>query len=329
MDDHLSFSFRVVPWRPFVIAVTLGLAWPVHAEEPLLNLGAEAQGSAPMQPNRESNLPSDEPEVDKGGMTQKEKQANAEDQADKQKPPEWGYHDELAPRHWAELSPRYALCGEGQSQSPINLKRQGAVGTTGLPGFDVHYRETVLKTEFDGKRLKVNVPVGSYVRLQNRRYELIHYEFHTPSEHQKDGFAYPAELQWVHKDGEGNYVNVAVLFREGQANEALETVLSNLPGEMNQERVNEGVKLPATDFIPPSRKFYKYHGSLAHPPCTESVYWMVFDQPLEASVSQLTRLQEYLGNNARPVQPLKARTLLKSWPDESEQAADYPFYYTP
>jgi carbonic anhydrase len=323
-------------WLALSLVGLLGFSGGVAAEDSLLNLGAEAQGlsqGGERDGNGEENdLSRNQPQVDKGGMPNGGKNGEADKaqkNAESETPPEWGYHDDKAPRHWADLSETYALCGSGQAQSPIDIKRQGAVGTTGLPGFDIHYRETVLKTEFDGKRLKVNIPVGSYIRLQNRRYELTHYEFHTPSEHHKDGFAYPAELQLVHKDGEDNYVVVAILFREGDAHEDLAIVLENLPGEINQEKVNQSVKLPPANFIPGTRKFYKYHGSLTHPPCDEGIYWMVFDQPLEASVSQLQRLQDYLGNNARPVQPLKARTLLKSWPDQSGRAAEYEFYYTP
>jgi carbonic anhydrase len=62
---------------------------------------------------------------------------------------------------------------------------------------------------------------------------------------------------------------------------------------------------------------------MTQPPCDEGVYWMVFKQPVEASAAQLQQMTEYLGTNARPVQPLNARTPLKSWPDRQVQESFY------
>ena len=317
----------------------LALGWlsvsGVMAEDSLLNLGAEAEKLETAESQTQAGAPSNadadaETDVDKGGFAKADADKKSED-ADASNPatPSWGYHDQKAPRHWAELSPDFVLCDQGQSQSPINIQRQKAVGTTGLPGFDVYYRKTALKTVFDGRHLKVTIPVGSYINLENRRYELTHYQLHTPSEHQLDGFAYPAELQLVHDDGQGNQVAVSVLFREGDKNPHLETLLQHLPKAVNEPRVTESVQLHPAKFLPGTSKFYKYHGSMTYPPCHQNVYWMVFAQPLEASVGQLQKLQAFLGNNARPVQPLKARTLLKSWADQPPEMIGNEFYYTP
>src|SRR5688572_20508283 len=37
------------------------------------------------------------------------------------RPAHWGYAGEDGPTAWATLSPVYALCGNGQAQSPINI----------------------------------------------------------------------------------------------------------------------------------------------------------------------------------------------------------------
>ena len=58
-----------------------------------------------------------------------------------------------------------------------------AVGTTGLKGFDVHYREAVLRIVNTGRTIKVNYPAGSYINIGKQRFDLLHYRFHTPSEH--------------------------------------------------------------------------------------------------------------------------------------------------
>ena len=33
----------------------------------------------------------------------------------------WGYSGHEGPEHWGELSPKFATCSSGKSQSPINL----------------------------------------------------------------------------------------------------------------------------------------------------------------------------------------------------------------
>lgn len=66
------------------------------------------------------------------------------------------------------------------------------------------------------------------------------------------------------------------------------------------------------------RNYYNYTGSLTTPPCAEQVAWRVFESPIEVSASQVLRFMRYvgandgsLGLNARPPQPLNARSLTR------------------
>ncbi len=79
-------------------------------------------------------------------------------------------------------------------------------------------------------------------------------------------------------------------------------------------KLEEIVPLKVTDF-------YRYHGSLTTPGCNEIVEWNVVDKPvLTLSDEQILQLQSLLDNdgypilsNARPIQQLNGRTILRSF----------------
>lgn len=315
MKKRFSFIFTLLIALPFYSANNLAA--------PLIDLSAEAK----KQENKSAtstSVVSENDEADKKDDQPKSSKEKAKSKP--KKPPHWGYFGEEGPKYWGELAPEFATCKTGKNQSPINLKPQKAVGTTSLPGFDVYYRETALKLVNNGHTLQVNIPLGSYIKIDGHRYELLQYHFHTPSEHQRDGFNYPMEMHLVHKDGDGNLAVIAILFQEGDENETLAELMSFLPQKLKKQEVHESVKIHPAKFFPADKKFYKYSGSLTTPPCSEGVYWMVFKQPIQASVTQLEKMHEYLGSNARPVQRQNARTLLKSWPDRNRANTVYEFY---
>ncbi|QBZ83583.1 Carbonic anhydrase [Hydrogenovibrio crunogenus] len=311
------FSFIVI------LLVALPLYSANNVAAPLIDLGAEAKKQAQKSTTTQPAEPEKEAATK---VAEKQKESQKKSKPKPKKPPHWGYFGEEGPKYWGELAPEFATCKTGKNQSPINLKPKEAIGTTSLPGFDVYYRETALKLVNNGHTLQVNIPLGSYIKINGHRYELLQYHFHTPSEHQRDGFNYPMEMHLVHKDGDGNLAVIAILFQEGEENETLAKLMSFLPQTLKKQEIHESVKIHPAKFFPADKKFYKYSGSLTTPPCSEGVYWMVFKQPIQASVMQLEKMHEYLGSNARPVQPKNARTLLKSWPDRNRANTVYEFY---
>ncbi|MDX1795859.1 MAG: carbonic anhydrase family protein [Hydrogenovibrio sp.] len=303
----LKIAFLTVIW----LALPLAGMPALGQQAPLIDLGAEAKKHQTVTPESHDQKP-----------THSEKKA-AEQPS---KPVHWGYSGKEAPRYWADLSPKFGLCKTGKNQSPINLMDEIAVGTTSLPGFDVHYRDNVLKILNNGHTVQVNYPLGSYIKINNHRYELMQFHFHTPSEHQYNGFNYPMELHLVHRDGYGNLAVIGILFQEGKANPTLQKILDHLPKKPGKEEIVSSVTINPNKFFPAKKQFFKYSGSLTTPPCTEGVYWMVFKQPIEASALQLQQMNEAMGENARPIQKLFSRSLLKSWTDIRQDHQFYEFY---
>ncbi|WP_246261849.1 carbonic anhydrase [Thiomicrorhabdus cannonii] len=275
-------------------------AAPITA--PLVDLGAEHEKLVPKPPAADVH---DEPKADTQAAAKPEKhEAHAV---------HWSYSGEGAPRFWGELAPEFSTCKTGRNQSPIDLRDARALGTQGLAGLDIAYRDSLLKIINNGHTVQVNFPLGSYIKVGGHRYELLQFHFHTPSEHFKEGFAYPMEMHLVHKDGDGNLAVLGILFQEGEENPYLNGILKRLPKEVGKEQLHDDFKLNPVNFLPGNTEFYKYSGSLTTPPCSEGVYWMVFKQPIEASARQIRQMNELMGENARPVQPLNSRDVLKSW----------------
>ena len=63
---------------------------------------------------------------------------------------------------------------------------------------------------------------------------------------------------------------------------------------------------------PASGSAFRYEGSLTTPPCSETVHWTVMATPVTASPSQLAAFGALFPHNARPVQPLNRRYVLKT-----------------
>lgn len=319
------------------------------ADQPFINLGGELGGPAPIsnlpasnnqsapktQPSYQSNRPSSnyKPTTTKSTSSSYETNKPAqktvkksEAKAPSKSQATWSYVGEDGPKYWESLSEKYRQCGVGRNQSPVDLRDDHATATGGLAELEIRYRDVPLKIINTGHAIQVNYPLGSYIKLSNKRYEFLHYEFHTPSEHKKEGFNYPMEIQLIHSDGDGNKVNIGIIVQEGEYNEALQMLLDNLPRKVNKQQIRRGVGLNPVMFFPGDTKFYKYSGSMTKPPCTEGVYWMIFKQPIEASAEQVQQLNEVMGDNNRPIQSINARNILKSWNEMSEPPPVYEFY---
>ncbi len=219
----------------------------------------------------------------------------------------WGYDGAVAPQHWGDLSPEFSRCKTGREQSPINITN--AASAT-LPPIEFHYSPVPLKIIDNGHTVQVNYAPGSYIVVANKRYDLVQFHFHHPSEEEINGKRSDVEIHLVHKDSQGNLAVVAVLLAEGPGNAATQGVFDHLPAVKERE-VPAGTTVNAADLLPSDRSYYTFSGSLTTPPCTEGVRWFVLQTPSTLSKSALEKLATLYPNNARPVQPLNGRIVKK------------------
>lgn len=161
----------------------------------------------------------------------------------------------------------------------------------------------------NGHTVQVNYDSGSYIQLDDVRYDVLQFHYHAPSEHVVDGKEFPAELHIVHKNADGGLAVVGILLQEGAQNDAYASFIENLPIEKSDVK-DAGVTVDAADLLPTVQTTFRYSGSLTTPPCTEGVYWLLMTTPVELSSEQLNKFESIFdeGNN-RPIQPLNDRPL--------------------
>ncbi|MDA3872435.1 MAG: carbonic anhydrase [Kiritimatiellae bacterium] len=221
--------------------------------------------------------------------------------------PHWGYIGENGPEHWASLSPDFCACGKGQNQSPVNLA--GHIEAE-LPDLNLDYQPGGREMVNNGHTVQMNYEPGSYLIVDDIRFELKQFHVHVPSEHTIDGKAYPMEIHFVHADSRGRLAVVGLLIEDGAENEFLADLLPHIPGNKHSQSLLPTL-VDATSLLPEDKSYFRYNGSLTTPPCTEGVRWIVLKTPVAAFINQINAFAQALQlPNNRPLQPINARPVL-------------------
>ncbi len=221
-------------------------------------------------------------------------------------PHHWSYGGDTAPAKWATLEPDFAACSAGKAQSPVEIVHD-AVHDTHQPHLQFAYQTAPLHIIDNGHSIQVNYPPGSFISVGDKKFELVQFHFHHPSEEWIDGKNFDMVAHLVHKNAEGKLAVIAVLLSSGGENPFLKTLWANLPKEKEKESAPAGVTINATDLLPKDRSYYTFMGSLTTPPCTEGVRWFVMRHASSLSAPQLATFAKIYPMDARPVQPLNGR----------------------
>lgn len=238
----------------------------------------------------------------------------------------WNYKGHLGPEFWGRLSPSFLLCGEGKSQSPINISKNDIEVANTLV---LHYQPAPLiiedngdtelmignqRTIFnDGHTMQVNFHNDENketITYQGNEYRLVQFHFHSPSENQLNGDSAPLEIHFVHQGKKGRVVMIGVLVKGGNANPELQSIIEHLPAADGKEHKVAGVKINLSELFPLDNDYYSFSGSLTTPPCTEGLQWIVMAGTINASPAQIAIIRKAAGgSNARAVQPLNNRVI--------------------
>ena len=223
-------------------------------------------------------------------------------------PVHWSYEGGAGPVAWAKLNPEFARCATGARQSPIDI-RDGIKVQLDPVEFD--YKPTPFRVIDNGHTVQVNVDPGNTISVLGRRYELVQFHFHRPSEERINGKRFDMVAHLVHKDESGRLAVVAVLLEQGGAQPVVQTVWNNLPLEKGEEQAAR-TPIDLNRLLPEQRGYYTYMGSLTTPPCSEGVLWMVMKQPVGIASEQIDIFSRLYPMNARPVQPTGGRMIKES-----------------
>ena len=220
----------------------------------------------------------------------------------------WSYAGNGSPDTWGAMKPEFSKCSSGTRQSPIDI-RDGIHVDLEPVQFD--YRPTPFRVVDNGHTVQVNVGPGNWIEVTGRRYELVQFHFHRPSEERINGRQFDMVAHLVHKDLEGRLAVVAVLLDRGPAHPLVQSVWNNLPLEKREEVAARG-SINLADLLPADRGYFTYMGSLTTPPCSEGVLWMVMKTPVPLSTEQIDIFARLYPMNARPVQQASGRLIKQS-----------------
>lgn len=221
-------------------------------------------------------------------------------------PAHWEYEGELGPDHWSEI----CGCKIGERQSPIGIS---ITEKAKLDEIVFNYYPTPLRIINNGHTIQFNYGKGSYITIGHRKYELMQFHFHTPSEHVLHGKHYDMEVHLVHKGAHGELAVVGIFMEAGRENDFIRTLWSHFPKEQNQEHIVSDTRINAQQILPKNtHAYYNYAGSLTTPPCTENVNWLVLKTPIDISQAEVNKFASLFKYDARPVQHVHGRVILEN-----------------
>ena len=220
----------------------------------------------------------------------------------------WTYQGKYGPVNWGRLDPSYRACADGHEQSPINIRR--AHRNKSLKPIEFHYIAGGVTIENNGHTVQVRVHPGSYILVNGIRYNLIHYDFHRPSEEAINGRLADMDVQFLHKSADGKFIIVAVQLNEDidQPNPTLATMWESLPTTVGASSEITSMVNPA-GLLPSDPGYWTYMGSLSTPPCTEGVRWFIMQTPVAISRQQYRAFADLYQINSRPLQDAHGRRI--------------------
>ena len=218
----------------------------------------------------------------------------------------WTYDGPEGPQKWAELEAANAACGAGLEQSPIDLRPYFISSIENLT-FD--WKAQAFPVVNNVRSVYAQVAKGSTMKLGSEEFALKQILFHVPAEHAIDGVRHAMEIQFVHTQGQKKLAMVSVFVRAGDRNEVFSQMMGHAPGKLGTQTLPNPADPNA--LLPKGRGVFRYRGSLTMPPCTENVDWVVFEEPIEVAQADIDVFKLIFPMNARPLQPINRRFLLK------------------
>ena len=177
----------------------------------------------------------------------------------------------------------------------------------------VHWQSARSTLWNNGHTIQVVAPEGSFLDVgSSAPIPLGQFHFHTPSEHAVAGKRAAIEAHFVHQQKTGAITVLAVLLNGGGRNGELSAIMKAAPRQSGEKTESPGPIDPARILPSSLNKTWRYRGSLTTPPCSETVEWIVCEEQIAVDDADIARFRAIYSMNARPLQLLNRRYLLKS-----------------
>lgn len=203
-----------------------------------------------------------------------------------------------------------------EQQSPINLTNP-LFSDFGKNGLKIHWKKSILgKLSSDHRGV---VDFGSddrqFVSLDRKKFHMVQFHFHHPSEHWVDGIQLTFELHVVHQNIDDGSRVVVGIFLEGTDKPAKRPLGIEWLSNSVADASNTNAKyLNPTEWLPDKTdQYFRYEGSLTTEPFTENVSWVILKHFKFIPMDCLNELIREFKHPARFCQPLNRRYLLANW----------------
>lgn len=257
----------------------------------------------------------------------------------------WTYNEDHN-MGWASIHRKYVMCGAGRMQSPVNIVTADVKMSDGhrakiaeVPLLELQYtQERGLHALNNGHTLQINPKGDNFIRVNGKRYDLIQFHFHQPSEEQIDGQHSDMVVHLVHANADRDLAVVPVLLQadDHEENLVLKTAFDHaraLTEEEHKGRATVFFNLEDTNIgydinalLPERKAYFYYPGSLTTPPCSEGVKWFVMREPTRISKHQVEQYAHdlHLDHTNRSMQQLHGRSvyaLRPTMPEHGDSAS--------
>ncbi|KAF9300362.1 hypothetical protein BGZ74_007992 [Mortierella antarctica] len=135
----------------------------------------------------------------------------------------WDYGaDHSGPSHWSILDPAYVICSDTMNQSPIDFNPHTIGPIAACENVDLAMDYKPLRNavaHWNGHTVEVDWTPSrgmhnNSITLKGKKYNLVQFHFHTPSEHRVNNRHADAELHFVHRSPEDQALAVVGVLLE-------------------------------------------------------------------------------------------------------------------
>ncbi|XP_058077997.1 alpha carbonic anhydrase 7-like isoform X1 [Magnolia sinica] len=219
------------------------------------------------------------------------------------------------PENWGDIHEEWAMCKNGDMQSPIDLLHERVQLVSHLGRLRRRYKPSNATLKNRGHDIMMEWVNGAgSIYVNGTEYVLKQCHWHSPSEHTINGKSYDLEVHMVHESSNGQIAVVGIVYKIGRPDSFLSELMGYIKSvaDMHEMERNVGVVNPK-HLKMGSRKYYRYIGSLTTPPCTQGVVWTVVKKVRTVSREQVRLLRMAVNDNAemnaRPTQPINEREI--------------------
>lgn len=225
----------------------------------------------------------------------------------------WDWTGPRGPQQWSRLDPANLLCAQGKMQSPPSISEAMVIPSTmRMP--TLSFGETGFSWKREGPLWTLQLGAGAQASWREDTWSLEAIQFRFPGEPFVGGNAPAGSIHLIHRRDSRFLILVVSLAGSDQAprHAGLTTLMQRFPMDSNDRPDWSGLKIDVRTFIPAAADSgTAFPGSLSHPPCSEGVFWLLFDTPLVLRNEQIREMEVLVGRGHRPIQASGTRLVLR------------------